>query len=102
MRTIEGATYYTWILDSASPLFGALQEMGKTYAQAVKDHGKLPLRWHLERAAKVAQEGFRIPAAYAGRVVPEPTLAPLATAAFASARSPALHAVTSCSVRAAK
>ena len=48
----------------ASGVPGALA----AYARAVKEHGKLPLRWHLEQAAKVAEDGFNIPEAYAGRI----------------------------------
>ena len=48
----------------ASGVPGALA----AYARAVKDHGKLPLKWHLENAAKIAEDGFKIPAAYAGRI----------------------------------
>ena len=38
------------------------------YELAVRKHGKLPLEWHLENAAKIAADGFEIPTAYAGRI----------------------------------
>jgi gamma-glutamyltranspeptidase/glutathione hydrolase len=38
------------------------------YELAVRKHGKLPLKWHLENAAKIAADGFEIPRAYAGRI----------------------------------
>lgn len=48
----------------ASGVPGALA----AYELAVRKHGKLPLKWHLENAAKIAEEGFKIPLAYAGRI----------------------------------
>ena len=48
----------------ASGVPGALA----AYELAVRQHGKLPLKWHLENAAKIAEEGFKIPSAYAGRI----------------------------------
>ena len=48
----------------ASGVPGALA----AYVYAVREHGKLPLKWHLENAAMIAEEGFKIPAAYAGRI----------------------------------
>ena len=48
----------------ASGVPGALA----AYARLAKAHGKLPLRVHLETAADVAEKGFAIPAAYAGRI----------------------------------
>ena len=48
----------------ASGVPGALA----AYELAVRKHGKLPLKWHLENAAKIAEEGFKIPSAYAGRI----------------------------------
>ncbi len=38
------------------------------YELAVRKHGKLPLKWHLGNAAKIAADGFEIPTAYAGRI----------------------------------
>ncbi|SVC29018.1 uncharacterized protein METZ01_LOCUS281872, partial [marine metagenome] len=38
------------------------------YELAARKHGKLPLKWHLENAAKIAADGFEIPTAYAGRI----------------------------------
>ena len=48
----------------ASGVPGALA----AYARLAEAHGKLPMRVHLETAATVAEEGFAIPAAYAGRI----------------------------------
>ncbi len=48
----------------ASGVPGALA----AYEMAVRQHGKLPMKWHLENAAKIAEEGFKIPSAYAGRI----------------------------------
>jgi gamma-glutamyltranspeptidase/glutathione hydrolase len=48
----------------ASGVPGALA----AYELAVRKHGKLPLKWHLENAAKIAEDGFNIPLAYAGRI----------------------------------
>ena len=48
----------------ASGVPGALA----AYELAVRKHGKLPMKWHLENAAKIAEDGFKIPAAYAGRI----------------------------------
>ena len=48
----------------ASGVPGALA----AYEYAARKHGKLPFKWHLENAAKIAEEGFKIPAAYAGRI----------------------------------
>ena len=48
----------------ASGVPGALA----AYELAVRKHGKLPLKWHLENAAKIAEDGFKIPLAYAGRI----------------------------------
>ena len=48
----------------ASGVPGALA----AYELAVHQHGKLPLKWHLENAAKIAEKGFKIPLAYAGRI----------------------------------
>ncbi len=48
----------------ASGIPGALA----AYDLAVRKHGKLPLKWHLENAAKIAADGFEIPTAYAGRI----------------------------------
>jgi gamma-glutamyltranspeptidase/glutathione hydrolase len=48
----------------ASGVPGALA----AYEYAVRKHGKLPMKWHLENAAKIAEDGFKIPAAYAGRI----------------------------------
>jgi gamma-glutamyltranspeptidase/glutathione hydrolase len=45
----------------ASGVPGALA----AYAHALKIHGKLPLKWHLENAAKIAETGFPLPVAYA-------------------------------------
>ena len=45
----------------ASGVPGALA----AYAHALKIHGKLPLKWHLENAAKIAETGFPLPEAYA-------------------------------------
>ncbi len=39
------------------------------YELAARKHGKLPLKWHLENAAKIAADGFEIPTAYAGRIL---------------------------------
>jgi len=44
----------------ASGVPGALA----AYAHALKNHGKLPLKWHLENAAKTAEAGFPLPEAY--------------------------------------
>lgn len=44
----------------ASGVPGALA----AYARALKNHGKLPLKWHLENAAKTAEAGFPLPEAY--------------------------------------
>ena len=44
----------------ASGVPGALA----AYARALKNHGKLPLKWHLENAAKIAEAGFPLPEAY--------------------------------------
>ena len=44
----------------ASGVPGALA----AYAHALKNHGKLPLKWHLENAAKIAEAGFPLPEAY--------------------------------------
>jgi gamma-glutamyltranspeptidase/glutathione hydrolase len=49
----------------ASGVPGALA----AYEYAVRKHGKLPMKWHLENAAKIAEDGFKIPAAYAGRIL---------------------------------
>ena len=38
------------------------------YELAARKHGRLPLNWHLENAARIAADGFEIPAAYAGRI----------------------------------
>ena len=48
----------------ASGVPGALA----AYEMAVRQHGKLPMKWHLENAAKIAEDGFKIPTAYAGRI----------------------------------
>ncbi|MBL69177.1 MAG: gamma-glutamyltransferase [Verrucomicrobiales bacterium] len=48
----------------ASGVPGALA----AYDHALKHHGKLPLKWHLENAARIAEMGFKIPPAYAGRI----------------------------------
>jgi len=48
----------------ASGVPGALA----AYEMAVRQHGKLPIKWHLENAAKIAEDGFKIPNAYAGRI----------------------------------
>ena len=40
----------------------------KAYAVLSKNHGKLPLSIHLKNAAKIAENGFTIPSAYAGRI----------------------------------
>jgi len=48
----------------ASGVPGALA----AYELAVREHGKLPMKWHLENAAKIAEDGFKIPTAYAGRI----------------------------------
>jgi len=48
----------------ASGVPGALA----AYEMAVRQHGKLPMKWHLENAAKIAEKGFKIPSAYAGRI----------------------------------
>ncbi len=48
----------------ASGVPGALA----AYEMAVRQHGKLTIKWHLENAAKIAENGFKIPSAYAGRI----------------------------------
>ena len=48
----------------ASGVPGALA----AYGLATREHGKLPLTWHLENAARIAEHGFQMPAAYAGRI----------------------------------
>jgi len=48
----------------ASGVPGALA----AYEMAVRQHGKLPIKWHLGNAAKIAEDGFKIPSAYAGRI----------------------------------
>ena len=48
----------------ASGIPGALA----AYQLAAQKHGRLPLKWHLENAAKIAGDGFKIPTAYAGRI----------------------------------
>ncbi len=48
----------------ASGVPGALA----AYELAVREHGKLPMKWHLENAAKIAEDGFKMPTAYAGRI----------------------------------
>ncbi len=40
----------------------------KAYAELSRNHGKLPFSVHLENAAKIAEDGFKIPTAYAGRI----------------------------------
>jgi len=49
----------------ASGVPGALA----AYELAVRQHGKLPLKWHLENAAQIAEDGFKIPSAYAMRIL---------------------------------
>ena len=49
----------------ASGVPGALA----AYELAVRQHGKLPLKWHLENAAQIAEDGFKIPSAYARRIL---------------------------------
>ena len=36
IRTLENATYYTWLIEATNPLFVALVEKGKYYSNAVK------------------------------------------------------------------
>jgi gamma-glutamyltranspeptidase/glutathione hydrolase len=48
----------------ASGVPGALA----AYEMAVRQHGTLTIKWHLENAAKIAENGFKIPSAYAGRI----------------------------------
>ncbi len=40
----------------------------KAYAELIENHGKLSFSIHLENAAKIAEDGFKIPTAYAGRI----------------------------------
>ena len=40
----------------------------KAYAELSRNHGKLSFSTHLENAAKIAENGFAIPTAYAGRI----------------------------------
>ena len=55
-------------LSQHGPLASGVPGALAAYARLAKAHGKLPLRFHLETAATVAEEGFAIPAAYAGRI----------------------------------
>jgi gamma-glutamyltranspeptidase/glutathione hydrolase len=55
-------------LSQIGPLASGVPGALAAYAQLAKAHGKLPLRVHLETAATVAEKGFAIPAAYAGRI----------------------------------
>ena len=55
-------------LSQLGPLASGVPGALAAYAQLAKAHGKLPLRVHLETAAAVAEKGFAIPAAYAGRI----------------------------------
>jgi len=55
-------------LSQLGPLASGVPGALAAYAQLAKAHGKLPLRVHLETAATVAEKGFAIPAAYAGRI----------------------------------